>query len=314
MGLSSFSYILLVMILDAAISELETALHQAGIFFEGNLQLASNTNNVSFTDYSTIFVKVLGQYETNPKFLTQEHYVSMTHSKIMKPLLSSPLTVHLSDGDKLFVTAYNYVPHLFKPVSEFTEYDGVLIGAELVDFYDTQPLSPLKLNVNWSAKKALDSMDLFDVPFDISLTINYLADIAMDWLQECARKKNVDDKVLIHGDPHAQNMLWTADHVVRLIDLESVKYEYVECDLACLYQSFVQINNRPDVFDNILMKVEEAYTVDTDLLNAYIQARNVTATSFMCRTGNWNVVEQNLKNIRESLHSGDVVQKLYLPA
>ena len=296
--------------LETATFELQSALKKAGVIVDGNLELVNNTNNVSFSDNKKVFVKVLGNFETSPKYLVQEHYIALTHSKIMKPLLRSPLTVNLSSGEKLYATAWNYVKHTPRKVKDLKASDGYLIGQELLDFYATRPVAPLDINSGWTTKKSKPTLD---VPTDVSILMNYLSDVVMDNLNKVSSEMVGKPKVLIHGDPHKQNMLWLGKDIVRLIDFESSIYEYVECDLACLYQSFVQINNRLDIYENILSKVEEQFSVNQDLLFSFIQARNFTATRFMTRTGKWDIVEQNLNNVYTHFLNGTLVPKIYLP-
>jgi hypothetical protein len=300
--------------LETATFELKTALKEAGVVFDGNLRLVSTGNNISFSDYKSVFVKVLSSYEDNPKFLIQEHYLTFTHSKIMKPLTKSPLKLYLSSGEILWVTVWNYVSHIIRSPESLFKEDGKLIGKELLDFYSKTPLSPLALTSGWATKKSMDNLSSLDVPSDIAVTLNYLADVAMFDLEQNLSAKNVQDLVLVHGDPHVQNVLWLNENTVRLIDFESIKYEYVECDLACFYQSLVQINNRIDVFDALLEKVKSVYSVDLTVLEAYVRARNVTAISFMCRSQNWDIVRSNLVNVQNSFYDDkNVVSKLYLP-
>lgn len=291
------------MLLEDFLEILREELNLRNIAPSKELVLVHNTHNLCFTDEETIFVKVIGELANTPKYLQKEYVASRSHSDTMEAL-SSPFEIKLPDNTTTFVSVWKYLPHVNRDASELNYNDGILIGEELKRFYSREPLSPYKFEVSWKiANRPLILDGSKDTPLNIRFKYLALKERIIPNLNSARKKAQMEYKVLRHGDPHLQNFLWV-DKKPHLIDLESVKYETIQFDLACLYQSAVQFHRNIEVFTGIQSSLMENSLLEDDLFYWYVQARNLSSTSFFSQyvSSNWDEIEENLFTIENSIN------------
>lgn len=267
------------------------------------LILVHNTHNLCFTDEATVFVKVIGAISNTPQYLQKEYVTAKTHSEIMEPL-TFPFEIVLPDNTVTFVSVWKYLSHEKRNTLDLKYEDGILIGEELNRFYSIKPVSPYQFELPWKiAARPTILDDNLETPLNIRFKYLALKERIIPNLTRARINHKADFSTLAHGDPHLQNMLWV-EKKPHLIDLESVKYETIHFDLACLYQSAIQFNNNEEVFRGIQDSVFGEGLLENELFYWYVKARNLSSTSFYSQyiNSNWDEIEENLSLIESSLN------------
>lgn len=291
------------MLLEDFLEILRKELNLRNIAPSKELILVHNTHNLCFTDEQTVFVKVIGDLANTPKYLEKEYVASQSHSNTMEAL-TAPFEIQLPDNTTTFVSVWKYLSHEKRETSDLNYDDGTLIGRELKRFYSSKPLSPYSFEVSWKiASRPIILDGNVDTPLNVRFKYLALKERIIPNLIRARKENQAEYNVLCHGDPHLQNLLWI-DKKPHLIDLESVKYETVHFDLACLYQSAVQFHNNIEVFTGIQDSLLGDSLFSNDLFYWYVQARNLSSTSFYSQyvNSNWEEIEENLAAIETSVN------------
>lgn len=215
------------------------------------LEYGVKRHNDSMTDNESIFIKILGE-TNNVGSLQCELDAATIFPHAPQPLVDEIIFItHNVDGKRFLpATAWKYINGSALTPSQITGDQVEKITQDLFKIY-AHPVDSLKFEVKPVNSEAVMSR-ISQVPRTIPTAL--YADVLKlaQWFNETIKSDlriTQNNQMLVHGDPHAGNVLITAKGA-ELIDYESMKHAPLEFDLACLHQNYSQIHGNSNAYQH----------------------------------------------------------------
>lgn len=305
------------------------AFESYGIVFSEPLSHGLKRHNDSISDNSSIFIKVLG-HSNNLEAFQRELGAAELFPYAPQPLIPEVVFVGAEDSEsgRVPCTAWVFYEGVDVNPRTFTEAKATELGGLLRRVYVT-PLDTAHFaipTVNFAAinRRIVQARKATPEHYQNRLSdVIQLVDYAENLLLQLNQSKKVR-KAMIHGDPHLGNVielteagkqqLLAASGVhptsLMLLDYESMKAGPIEYDLACLYQNLIQVCDNSTAY-NALVKCFEDVShelygsgLDEEVLNAYIQFRNVSTLTYLLSFQNWDLICSRLDALLPMMKTG----------
>lgn len=270
-----------------------------GLVPQGEIVVQEVSHNVSITDNSTFFIKVLGKANKLENFLTEMEAATIIDGAPQLLLPSNTVSIFSQPA-----TVWKYIKGVTPTLETVTEPQLKSLVKQLAairkaDSNKFTYVRDLK-QVATTVKRRLGSEKAQAMPSSLLKELEALVDafvIPMAYSPSQSR-------TLAHSDAHLENMLILENGEVKLIDYESLKLAPPELDLAGLYQNLVQTGHRPDLYKIVEEEFSNYLDVDRNLLREITLMRNVSTTTYCVSFGNWDVVQARVNALKESLKTG----------
>lgn len=271
-------------------------LHAYGHNPGADLYIREDSHNVSVTDKETFFAKVLGDHNDQANLVLE----ALASKHI--PEGSQLLQPEIVSIEGTIVTVWKYLKGVTPEIDDLTEEHVSEWMRKLALIRQVQPvlLPNLKGFAHTSAtiRRRLDNTKK-------SGLLNKDMEASFEQLIETfvtpVENYNFKNAVICHSDVHTGNLMILDNGDLIVIDYESLKLVPAEFDLAGIYQQFVQIEQRTDVFDLVQAEFAKITPLDKDLLDRLILLRNVSTATYALSKGEVDVASQRVEVLTQSL-------------
>lgn len=277
------------------IEEVIAKLAPHGIIPQSNPVLRMDSHNMTVTDGSSFFVKILGLANSLENF-NMEILASKKIANTPQLLLLEPISINSRPA-----TVWKYINGVTPSIDDLTPQNikAIILQLEIIrktnlkDFPRIRNLS----QVASTANRRLASEKGLSMPRSLQKELRVLVDTFILPMSEGA----LQGEVICHSDVHAGNIMILPDGVLQVIDYESLKLAPPEQDLACLYQNLVQLGGRNDLYEIAEEEFLAFRSIDKDLLRRIILMRNVSTTTYTIAFGDWDLVADRAREISKSI-------------
>lgn len=270
-------------------------LHAYGHSPGADLYIREDSHNISVTDKQTFFAKVLGDHNDQANLVLE----ALASKHI--PEGSQLLQPEIVSIEGTIVTVWKYLKGVTPEIDDLTEEHVTEWMRKLALIRQVQPV--LLPNLKGFAHTSATIRRRLDKTKQMGL-LNKDMESSFEQLIEAfvtpVENHNFRNAVICHSDVHTGNLMILENGELIVIDYESLKLVPAEFDLAGIYQQFVQIEQRKEVFDIVQAAFAKTTPLDKDLLDRLILLRNVSTATYALSKGEVDVAAQRVDVLKRS--------------
>jgi thiamine kinase-like enzyme len=281
---------------------LELSMHE--IYPKGIITLSVDSHNITVTDNSSFFIKIMGSSNNITSF-KMEMLAAQVIPNTPQLLLNDMITIASHPA-----TVWKYINGATPSLENLTEENIRSTVRQINIIHKTNPsrlplirdLSQVLSTVN----RRLGSEKALSMPQSLQNDLRRLVDTFVEPISQ----RGSQGAVVCHSDVHIGNIMIHPDGSLQVIDYESLKLAPAELDLACFYHDMVQLNNRSDLYQLAEDEFKVQNSLDEELLRKVILMKNVSTTTYTIAFGNWSVVADRVSALTRSLKTGEPPETL----
>lgn len=285
----------------ALIEEALLELRTRGIHPMGIVTLGANSHNITVTDNSSFFIKIMGSYNN----INMEMLAAQVIPNTPQLLLSEMVTIANRPA-----TVWKYINGVTPSLNILTEKNihAIMKQINIIQKANPSSLPPIRdlSQVLSTVNRRLASDEALSMPQSLQRDLRVLVDNFVKPISQRGTQGNV----VCHSDIHIGNTMILPNGTLQVIDYESLKLAPPEMDLACLYHDLTQLHNRPDLYQLAEDEFKTQNILNEELLREMILMKNVSTTTYTIAFGDLSVVADRVNALKQSLKTGNPPEKL----
>lgn len=267
--------------------------------------IREDSHNISVTDNETFFAKILGDHNDQANLVLE----ALASKHI--PEGSQLLQPEIVSIDGTIITVWKYLKGITPGIDDLNQEYVAEWMRKLALIRQVEPilLPTLKgfAHTSQTIRRRLGKTKQAGLlTKDMESSFGRLVEAFVAPIENY----NFKHAVICHSDAHTGNLMILETGDLIVIDYESLKLVPAEFDLAGIYQQFVQIEHRADMFELVRTEFAKTAPLDRELLDRLILLRNVSTATYALSKGEVAVAAQRVDELTKSLQTMRPPEKL----